>query len=339
MILRPRYSGAEVLVRDLALLQVSTDEISVVALDPSEDDFTLVLEGLKDAGVRVYVPTRKMGRLGRLLWLMRTFRSFHPDVVFAHSQIPTYYAGVLAKILNFRLIKVIHSADGERFTAVDRCTLPKGSGVIGVNQAQLEEFLAGASGHGLRGYFIPNGINLKAFQEAKATKSAVTRVVQVGRVCEMKGQLDSLRALDAAGFQGEFLMVGILEEPEYVAQVKELAAQVSFKADLLGGRKDIPELLASADLVLMPSNREAQGIAYLEALASGKPLVAQDLEVFRKQGNYDGVSFVDRADASGFGSAIRSAFLGLNQFERDLSDFDIRQTGKRYLDIAREVLI
>lgn len=337
LVLRPRYSGAEALVRDLAHLQVATDDVAVISLDPCEPDFQAVLDGLAAVGVHVAVPKQKLGRLGRLGWLLRAFRQFGPDVIFAHSQIPAYYAGLLAKVLRLRLVKVIHSADGERFGAVDRWTLPKGAGVIGVNQTQLQQYLDGAVGHGLRGYFVPNGINLQAFQEATVTKGQVPRVVQVGRVCEMKGQLDSLRALAATGFQGEFLMAGILENPEYVAKVQELCAQVNFDAQLLGGRKDIPELLASADLVLMPSNREAHPIAYLEALASGKPLVAHDLEVFRKQGEFNGVHFVNREDVQAFAASIAAALSGASVHVRDLSGFDIRTTSERYLEIAREV--
>ncbi len=48
-----------------------------------------------------------------------------------------------------------------------------------------------------------------------------------------------------------------------------LASQVTF----LGGRDDVPDLLQAADLLLHPARREAAGVALLEALAAGLPVV------------------------------------------------------------------
>jgi glycosyltransferase involved in cell wall biosynthesis len=45
----------------------------------------------------------------------------------------------------------------------------------------------------------------------------------------------------------------------------------------LGRRDDIPAVLAAADVVAMPSYREAQGIAILEALAAARPVVASNV--------------------------------------------------------------
>jgi len=45
----------------------------------------------------------------------------------------------------------------------------------------------------------------------------------------------------------------------------------------LGRRDDIPTILAAADVVVMPSYREAQGIAIIEALAAERPVVASNV--------------------------------------------------------------
>lgn len=58
-----------------------------------------------------------------------------------------------------------------------------------------------------------------------------------------------------------------------------LAAQaetlgIGARLRLLGRRTDVADLLAAADLVAMPSRREGLGVAALEAMAAGRPLVA-----------------------------------------------------------------
>ena len=45
----------------------------------------------------------------------------------------------------------------------------------------------------------------------------------------------------------------------------------------IGRRDDIPTILAAADVVVMPSYREAQGIAIIEALAAERPVVASNV--------------------------------------------------------------
>jgi glycosyltransferase involved in cell wall biosynthesis len=45
----------------------------------------------------------------------------------------------------------------------------------------------------------------------------------------------------------------------------------------LGERDDVPELLAACDIFVMPSEREGLGLAAIEALAMGKPVVGFDV--------------------------------------------------------------
>ncbi|MFM7322903.1 MAG: glycosyltransferase, partial [Armatimonadota bacterium] len=44
--------------------------------------------------------------------------------------------------------------------------------------------------------------------------------------------------------------------------------------ELLGNRDDIPLLLAASDVVVVPSRSEGLGLAAIEALAAGRPVVA-----------------------------------------------------------------
>lgn len=65
---------------------------------------------------------------------------------------------------------------------------------------------------------------------------------------------------------------------ENLAELKEKADRLGLKEDLffLGHRTDVPRLLAGADLFVLPSLQEAFPLVVLEAMASGKPVVATD---------------------------------------------------------------
>ncbi len=83
-------------------------------------------------------------------------------------------------------------------------------------------------------------------------------------VARLKEQLDRPVRLLVAG-RGPF-------EEAYRAQVRSLGCEevVSF----LGFRKDVPDLMAAADLVVLPSVAEAFGLVLTEALYLGTPVVA-----------------------------------------------------------------
>lgn len=74
---------------------------------------------------------------------------------------------------------------------------------------------------------------------------------------------------------------------------------------LLGYRSDVEELCSAADLFCFPSHREGLGLAALEAMASGLPLVTSNVHGINDY-SIDGVSGYkcDPDDADGFAEAI-----------------------------------
>ena len=68
----------------------------------------------------------------------------------------------------------------------------------------------------------------------------------------------------------------------------------------------MPDLYRCADVFLHLAKEESFGIAYLEALASGLPIVAQDSPVARWVLE-DQAAFVELADAAGVAEALDAA--------------------------------
>jgi len=337
LVLRPRFSGAEILARDLCLIQKEEQTVAFASMDCPQEDFLPVLANLKGKGVSVQVPDHEVGRAGRLRQLFRAFGTFKPDVVFAHSQIPMYYASLFQSFFNHSLVKVIHSGAGERYGLADRILTPRNVHVIGVNEKILLAYAVNSKGTVLP-HFVPNGIFVEAFRKALPLERPVDRklVVQVGRVCDTKGQLEALEAIIRLGRPDvDYWVAGIREDEAYLQAVQGKAKELLGEFRWLGGRSDIPELLATSDVVLMPSACEAHPIAYLEALASARPVVANRIGVFQNQGNFGGTHFIYRNEPQGFADAILSALSGPNHWERDLSGFDIAQTAREYDRIAQ----
>ena len=106
------------------------------------------------------------------------------------------------------------------------------------------------------------------------------RLILVGTNWYIKGLDILLRALPAVAesFENVSLAVAGPEACKANTKIKALARRLglSDRVDFLGRvpRSDLPALLWHCDVALLPSRREAFGVAALEAMAAGLPVVA-----------------------------------------------------------------
>ncbi len=134
---------------------------------------------------------------------------------------------------------------------------------------------------------IPNGVDTRRYRQSasrEATRarlglSAAERVVAVvATFKEQKGHrylIEAARALAHDFPDTRYLLIGDGElRPDIERQI---AADLGASFRLLGMRPDVPELLAAADLFVLPSLWEGLPMALIEAMAAGLPVVATDV--------------------------------------------------------------
>lgn len=158
---------------------------------------------------------------------------------------------------------------------------------------------------GLRGRrpvrVIHNPVDLEAFDPAAADGAAERRRLGLGeravalavvaQITPWKGQEEAIRilaALRASGHDAVLLIVGSakfaaagtqFDNRAYERRLKELVAELGLGESVLflGERSDVPNVLAAADLLLVPSWREAFGRIAVEGMAMGVPVIATDV--------------------------------------------------------------
>jgi glycosyltransferase involved in cell wall biosynthesis len=130
---------------------------------------------------------------------------------------------------------------------------------------------------------IGNGLPVAAFAETEAALPKRPGVLRVGMIARMnaryKNHLSFLQA--AAQLRSElpaveFVLVGdgpLREELEREAEKLGLGAQAVF----LGDRRDIPAVLASLDVSVLPSASESLSNVIMESMAAGVPAVATNV--------------------------------------------------------------
>lgn len=362
-ILEPRYSGAEILVLGLVRAQIAAGVITaLIALRPSEGLFEAELEALAKLGCEILVPPKRLVRQQRLFWIRHATRGFRPDVLFAHSALPSVYSRIaLMGMSGVSVVTVLHTdADFEdyKLRAFERWMWRRNGAVVGVSPASIRNYRRLIT-EKKETRLIPNGVDFKSVRSATMRRDEVRErvyqaaagemiLLQVGRISPQKQQRLSVEALAALGRMMpleniRLVFAGMVEYHEYHSAVMDAARAlgVSNRIQFLGSRNDIPLLLAGADAHLMPSAWEAQGIVALEALASGIYCFFTPLESFASFRGMPGVTILPEAsDGAQFAGllaeAIRTSAIS-RRYLRDMESFGFERCAQEYLRLAQSL--
>jgi glycosyltransferase involved in cell wall biosynthesis len=151
--------------------------------------------------------------------------------------------------------------------------------VVCNSQAAADRLLqAGLPGHKL--VVIGNGLPPEAFSKKSPSLERREGIIRVGMIARMnagyKNQSGFLRAAARVGRRYpnvEFLLIGDGPfRPELERQAAELGLQSQVR--FLGDRRDIPAILASLDVSVVPSVSESLSNVMLESMAAGVAVVA-----------------------------------------------------------------
>jgi len=131
---------------------------------------------------------------------------------------------------------------------------------------------------------VPSGIDARALAAPPAARAAVRRewglgddevaVVALGALEVRKGHAVLLAAAAGLASAAPRLRYVFCGEGRQAKALAGAAAALDGAARLVGFRRDVAACLAAADIVALPSLQEGLGVAALEAMAAGRPVVA-----------------------------------------------------------------
>ncbi len=242
-------------------------------------------------GVRPLSKTRRTLYLLQLLYLLRSRRiklvhmnlHFHAELVHAAC----VRAGVPLVLHVRNMIDCPVSASFRKFDGIICISQAVRDALVEQGQVPLDDIAE-------RLWIIPDGRDLAPFRAADGERvrrewgidSAVPLVGMAARITPMKGQDIFLRMAALVKQRvpaARFVLVGSPcnegDEP-YLRDLQALRAELGLDGDVLfaGYRHDMPDVLAAMDCFAHPSRRGAFVSVLIEAMASGVPVVASDVD-------------------------------------------------------------
>lgn len=288
--------GAQSLLVELAPAQKDMGHDVLVLELESTKDRTLVNK-LKDKGVEVksVSASRSVRNPLNVFSLIPYLKAY--DVAHAHL-FPANYWTALAKIAcgcTTPIITTEHSTNNKRrdipiFKYIDGFIYDRYQKVIACADKVLETFKARYPKTDC--VSIPNGVDISKYKKAQPyTKQELVNVAEdkfivtmVARFEYPKRQDTLVEAISLLPSKFHAVFVGGTVEDEGLQRIQQLAKTlgVAQRVHFLSVRSDVPRILKSSDVILLSSEYEGLSLSSIEGMASGRPLIATDVNGLRE---------------------------------------------------------
>ena len=179
--------------------------------------------------------------------------------------------------------------------------------------------------------------------------SDVPVIGTIGRLTFQKGQKYLIEAVSKIKEKFPSIMLLIVGDGPIKDELQNYSKTLGLNKHVIftGSRRDIPPLLAAMDIFVLPSLWEGLPNALLEAMASGKTIIATDIPPIREIINNEKIGIlVPARDSKAMASSIElllndktsaETFCKSAQ-ERAFSDFNITTTVDKYTNLYKDIL-
>lgn len=277
-----------------AALQRPEIDLTLFSLSDAETPFRSELEALGTPIVTL--PGRSLVDPARFLTLMRALRQHRTEILHAHLTSSTVLGAAAAALLRIPFVTTVHNVrpstrgDGgwrKRLFAAALRSNRTTRIAVGEMVAEAARDTAG----GKPFLVVPNAVSpgsvwaqggREEIRRELGLAEDETALIAVGLIIGQKGYPDLIEAF--ARIAGEFpktalLIVGAAGWPELKAELETQIAGhgLQERVRFLGLRRDVPRLLAGADIFISASHWEGAPVSLLEAMANGLPCVVTDV--------------------------------------------------------------
>jgi len=293
-----KAGGAEKLIEDLLPRMNGRDGIQIDALLLT-DEGNVFGKSLIEAGIPIYVvPLKSVYNPLNIIYLRRHILKHKYDMIHVHLFPASYWVAMAKRsILAWKpkLVLTEHSTHNKRrekwyLRGLEKFVYSTYDRVISVSKQAQENLIRWLNPTDKSKFLvIENGVDIEKFAQAEPYKKSeicdsfsddTKLICMVGRFTEAKDQATLIKAMTKIPDNVHLLLVG---EGPLKEKNEDLAKEIGVKdrVHFLGFRNDIPRILKTIDIFVLSSNWEGFGLAAVEGMAAGKPVIASDVPGLR----------------------------------------------------------
>ena len=347
-----RTGGAEKLMVDLLpRLRDLGHEVELVVFDGVRTPF---FEDLEKKGISIH--TLRIGgsvyHPGNLFKLIPYLRRF--DCIHTHNTAPQLFAALSHLFARkCKLVTTEHNTTNRRrdmkgMVYIDRWMYRQYRKVICISdqaEENLRRYLKDDSG---KICTIYNGVDIRKYQNAQPIEEIRKQYegcklgIMVSAFRAQKDQKTLIQAYKELPDNYHLLLAGtgdLEDECKELVQSLGLAQRIHF----LGMRTDVPQLLHTADVVVLSSHYEGLSLSSIEGMACGNPFIATDVDGLREIVSGSGV-LVPHEDAKTLAGEIKKLSENAEYREKILTlcqekakMYDIATMAEKYNNIYKQL--
>lgn len=360
--------GSEKLLLELLAASRDDDRVNYVVVVMNQSVNPAMQERLDRMGLPTYYLNRPESHmhLRYLADLLRIIRRHKIEVVHAHN-FGSKMWGTLCKLAlpHLKLMFTIH--DTFMLPRLGPTQILVHKHVIDMNVAISRAVAALCDKRGIGNYRqIYNGIPLKRFEnpdklslkerlDNHSYEDKPLRILHVGRMdVKTKGQdilVEAVRQCREQGMNLRLMLMGgvndycrdAFEDLQQQVVNTGLESHVEYLLD----RTDVPEMLAEADLFVLPSRKEGLGLVLLEAMSAGVPVIASKIDGPAElvEDGHTGW-FFEAGNAKDLAAKIRNVYENPETVDavrenalRHVRQFDINTMKMRYYELYDSLVV
>lgn len=286
--------GAQKLVSDIVPIMSKYHNIEVEVLLLTEK-YNLFGKKLNSNSIKVStISKRKLRDPLNILYIRDFIVNNNFDIIHVHLFPALYWTSLASKLIIKNKPKFLlteHSTFNKRrvnkyLRPLEKVIYSNFDKIVSISPETQEELINWLSPKTTEKFItIENGIDIDRYKNAKpynksklirARSNNVKIVCMVGRFSQQKDQSTIIRALQYLPKNVHLILVGdgeLKEKNQLLCKSLGLEDRVHF----LGIRDDVERILKTSDIIVLSSNWEGFGLAAVEGMAAGKPVIASNV--------------------------------------------------------------